>query len=57
MVSDVLFEAVQAIKQYQRDMPHVYGGDLAPIIDGLVAHMVQVREVLDTPFPEKSEVH
>lgn len=52
MISDVLFEAVEAIAEYRRDLPEVYGS-MAEQLDALAAHMDRVRELLDThPSPE-----
>jgi hypothetical protein len=50
MISDVLSEAIDAIRQYQRDLPDVYGGDKERI-DGLTAEMEQVLIYFDTPPP------
>jgi len=52
MISDVLSEAVEDIKRYQRHMPDIYANNER--LKRLVAEMDAVRALLDTP-PEKLE--
>jgi hypothetical protein len=47
MISDVLFDAVEEIRQYQRDIPEWYGGDLKPRIDAVIEQMKELQELLD----------
>ncbi len=48
MISDVLFDAMEDIRRYQREMPDVYGAaDVKPHIDELIGKMDEVRKVLD----------
>ncbi len=48
MISDVLFEAMEDIRRYQREMPDIYGDeDIKQSIDDLVVRMDEVRQQLD----------
>ncbi len=48
MISDVLFEAIEDIRRYQREMPDIYGAeDIKESIDDLVVRMDEVRQQLD----------
>ncbi len=48
MISDVLFEAIENIRHYEREMPDIYGTpDVKPHLDDLVARMDEVRKLLD----------
>jgi hypothetical protein len=47
MSSDVLFDAAEAIRGYQRDQPDAYDGMKAEL-DRLLAEMDRIRIVLDT---------
>ncbi len=48
MISDVLFEAIEEIHRYEREMPDIYGAeDVKPHIDALVTKMDEVRKILD----------
>jgi len=46
MISDVLFDAVSAIREYQQRMPHVYG-DVEKHINLVVAGMDWLQFELD----------
>ena len=50
MISDTLFEAVEEIKRYRRDMPDVYGdAEVSAEIDAVVEAMDALRAKLDAP--------
>ena len=50
MISDTLFEAVEGIKRYRRDMPDVYGdAEISADLDAVVTAMDALRAKLDTP--------
>ncbi len=46
MISDVLFDAVEKIKEYQRDLPEVYG-QFSERIDAVTRQMEGLRRELD----------
>lgn len=46
MISDVLFEAVKAIREYQRDLPNAYEADRERI-DRVVEVMDELRAYFD----------
>jgi len=48
MISDVLFDAVESIRRYQKEQPDVYA-DFREEIDSVVASMTRLLERLDTP--------
>ena len=48
MISDVLFEALQEIERYQREMPDVYS-DMAADIERVKVEMQTLQRRLDTP--------
>jgi len=48
MISDVLFEAVEEIRRYQREFPHSYD-DLKLEIARVIIVMDELRFKLDTP--------
>lgn len=54
MVSDVIFDALESIKEYQEAMPNVYksGGLTQEHVDNLVKHMEDVLKFLDTYNPK-----
>jgi hypothetical protein len=56
MISDILFQAVQAIERYQREMPHHYD-QLRAEIDEVKAAMRGLQRRLDRALerPEKSD--
>ena len=50
MISDVLFDAVEEIRRYQRDMPDAYESMQAEI-DAVTTAMDLLRARLDAPPP------
>ncbi len=48
MISDILSDAIDEIRRYQREMPNVYD-DIKPKIEKVVAVMDGLRAELDTP--------
>lgn len=49
MVSDVIFEALESIKEYKKGMPDIYNKGLTKEhVDNLVKHMEDVMRFLDT---------
>ena len=55
MISDVLFEAIRDIRQYQKDWPDSYDG-LKKQIDVVVETMNGLLEYLDTPPVKDGDV-
>jgi hypothetical protein len=53
MISDVLWEAIEEIREYQAKFPDAYGGELEPRLDKLVADMDAKRIELDTDPDDK----
>jgi metal-dependent amidase/aminoacylase/carboxypeptidase family protein len=52
MISDVLFEAVEEIERYQRDIPWCYDDPaITAEIEAVKASMTALRIKLDTPPP------
>lgn len=51
MISDVLSDAVQSIKEYQNTFPECYHS-IKPDIDAVIDVMTQLRIKLDTPPDE-----
>ena len=52
MISDVLSDAIAAIRRYQRELPWIYDG-MRPQIDATVAVLERLRGSLDAPpLPE-----
>lgn len=52
MISDVLFEAVSDIEDYERDLPHVYGDPLTKAkIARVKEAMRELQAELDSPCP------
>jgi hypothetical protein len=49
MISDVLFDALESIEEYERDMPHVYGGKFAGRIAFVKRVMRAMQRELDNP--------
>ena len=47
MLSDVLFDAAHAIRRYQEDYPDIYGGDIMPHIQYVLASMEMLRIYFD----------
>jgi hypothetical protein len=50
MISDVLGDAAEGIRDYRRKYPDAYH-DIAPLLDDLLEKMETVRSLLDTPPP------
>jgi hypothetical protein len=48
MISDILFQAIDDIRRFQKDMPETYD-NLKPQIDALLRQMDRLREYMDTP--------
>jgi hypothetical protein len=49
MISDVLFEAAEEIRRYQREMPEIYDS-MKPAIEPLLSEIERARMRLDTPL-------
>lgn len=48
MISDILFEAIEEIRTYQRDMPGYYD-DMKNRIDAVLEQMESLQRELDAP--------
>lgn len=55
MISDILFDAIEDIRDYQRDMPDVYDPIRAEI-EAVIVAMDALRQKLDTPPPTAGAV-
>ena len=53
MISDVLSEAVDAIKEYQEEFPDTYG-NLKDRIDAVTKAMEELKTYLDTPSDRRT---